>query len=106
MSESTSNLASSDFREGLTSAEARDAFDAIAHRMECIVKIIADNPQGLTGTVLAEVGLMARLAGLEADSTAGDVRADLNAAWGVRFVACEVEAQALAAIAIDKARGA
>ena len=94
-----------DFAADFTSADAREAFDSIAERMARIVEIIEANPKGLTGAALAEVGLQARLAGLEADSTAGDTRADLNAAWGILFVASEVEAQALATIAIDKARG-
>lgn len=94
-----------DWVAGFTSDDACEMRDSIAEKMARIAEIIAANRHGLTSAALAEVDLLVRLAGLEADSTAGDVHADLNAAWGVRFVANEVEAQALAASAIDRARG-
>ena len=93
-----------DFAEGFTDTDARMAFDTIAERMARIVEIVAANPEGLTGAALIEIEMLARLTGLEADSTAGD-HGDLNKIWGIRLVASEIEAQALAAIAIDKARG-
>lgn len=105
---STNNLPAplmGDFAEGFTAIDARAAFDGIAEKMARIVEIIAANRQGIAGATLAEVDLLVRMAGLEADGTADGVGANLNDVWGMRFVACEVEAQALTAIAINKARG-
>lgn len=103
MNNTAFNVLTGDFRQGFTSADARAAFDGIADRMTCILKII-ENPKGLSGSDIAGISVMARMAGLEADSTAGDVNSELGKAWGLRFIACEVEAQALAAGAIEKAR--
>ena len=97
-------LLASDFKENLTSSDTRAALEAIADRMAPIVEIIQAIPKGLSGAALVEVDLQARLSGLEADCTADDTHAGLNAAWGIVLVASEVEAQAFTALAIDKAQ--
>lgn len=75
-----------DFAPGFTSADARAGFDDIAEMARQLVEIFQNNPKGITGAAHVEAGVLARLIGLKSDGTAGDVGADLNAAWGIVVV--------------------
>ncbi|MDQ0590987.1 hypothetical protein [Variovorax paradoxus] len=93
-----------DFRPDFTSENAREAFDSIADWAMQIVEIIRANPQGLACAALSKVNVLARMTGLEADSTADVAGADLNKVWGITFSPREAEAQALAETWISKAK--